>query len=378
MRLALAVALSLLFTATARAQSPDFANPPRPRLPAAADTNDARSYASLANAARNPDEAYAAYLWAHRIKPTRLDYLSGVMEALHGAQSRRWTARRDRKAAHDQAKMLLRMRDSVERLLIVRDPFFGLPPVNGSCQPITMEDARKEELVAAGVFSLRSGCYYRTIAYLEEAARRDSMLEHLLHYRAMAWHMVRRPMEAAADLRRAIIGVRRLQAASIEESLYNTGLLEYVAGMMLMRIGDNIAARRAFERALTEDLSLHMAHVRLGELAMGRGDLANALESLSLASQIRPDDALTLAGYAQALAAANRHEEARTTFTEAIGHAPFFADLRFALAESYDRSSDTVSAIGAYHAYVSLAARQDSLQVQFATDRIRELEGGAR
>jgi tetratricopeptide (TPR) repeat protein len=194
----------------------------------------------------------------------------------------------------------------------------------------------------------------------------------------MAWHMVRRPEEAAADLRRAIAGVRRLQATSIKESLYNTGLLEYVAGMMLMRIGDNVAARRAFERALTEDLSLHMAHVRLGELAMGRGDLANALESLSLASQIRPDDALTLAAYAQALAAANRHEEARAAFAEAIRHAPYFADIRFALAESYDRTSDTISALGAYREYVSLAARQDSLQVQFATDRIHEMAGGAR
>jgi tetratricopeptide (TPR) repeat protein len=378
MRLAITVALCWLLAASARAQSVDFADPARPGLPAGADTNDARSYASLAAAAQNPNDAYAAYLWAHRIKPTRLDYLSGVRDALEGARAERRRARRNKEAAHAEADMLRSMRDSVQRLLIVRDPFFGLPAVDGSCQPTSMKNVRTEVLVLTGLLALRRGCYYGTIAYLEEAARRDTMLEHLLHLRAMAWHMVQRPEEAAADLRRAITGVRRLQAKSFEESLYNTGLLEYVAGMMLMRIGDNVPARRAFERALTEDLSLHMAHVRLGELAMGRGDLPSALESLSLASQIRPNDALTVAGYAQALAAANLQEEARAAYVEAIRHAPYFADLRFALAELHDRSSDTTSALEAYRQYVSLAARQDSLQVQFATERIRSLQEGSR
>ena len=75
---------------------------------------------------------------------------------------------------------------------------------------------------------------------------------------------------------------------------------------------------------------------------------------------------------------ARRHDDARVALKEAIRRAPYFADIRFALAESYDRSSDTTSALGAYREYVSLAARQDSLQVRFATDRTRELEGGAR
>jgi tetratricopeptide (TPR) repeat protein len=278
--------------------------------------------------------------------------------------------RKDRDAA---ASAIRDLADSLEQVLVFRDPFFGLRPLNGRCSAQPMAEMRVEELVARGLAGLRTGCYYGTIAYLEEAAQRDTMLEHLLHFRALAWHKTQRPEEAAADLQRAIIGVRRLQSQSIEDSWYTTAILEYVLGMMYARFNDRVSARRAFERAIGEDLAFYMAHVRLAELAMGRRDLNDAVESLSLATEMRPDDALALASYAQALVAVGRLEDAHAAYAKAITHAPHYADLRFTQAELFDRTGDAKSALDSYRAYVARASRQDSAQIDFANDRIASL-----
>jgi tetratricopeptide (TPR) repeat protein len=374
MRLAYVVLFAAMFVTSAQAQPNGFPDPIRPKLVATADTNDSRAYASLARASRKPADAYAAFVWAHRLRPTRLDYLSEMVDALIAGQSQRWLRRYVSGHPEVRDSPLARQADSIRRVIVLRDPFFGLPPAKGSCSATPVRDLAAEQLVERGFYALQTGCYYRAIAYLEEAAQRDSMLEHLLHLRAVAWHMVRRPAEAATDLQRAIVGVRRLQAQSIEQSLYSTAMLEYVLGMMHMRIGDAVSARGAFERALSEDLSFHTAHVRLGELAMGKGDLNAAIDAFSMATQIRPDDAFALGAYANALTAAKRYDEARAAYEQAIGLVPHYADYRFALAELLDRAGDAPSAVRAYRDYVGRAARHDSLQIQFATDRISTME----
>ena len=373
LRIAVAALMGMLLVSAAQAQSVDFANPARPRLAAEADTNDARSYAAFANASGNVADAYAGYLWAHRLKPTRLDYLSGMIGALETGRSE--ISRDRRRKDRDEVAAILSSRiDSLREIIAFRDPLFGLPPLNDACTTRPLKGMDIRELIGRGVLDLRAGCYYGTIAYLEEAVRRDTMLEHLLQMRAMAWHMVRRPEEAATDLQRAIVGVRRMRAQSIEQSPVSTAMLEYLLGMMYTRFNDRVSARRAFERAIGEDLSFYMAHVRLAELAMGRGDLNGAIDALSLASQMRPDDALVLEAYAQALRSAGRHSEARAAYAQAITYAPDYADLRFSFAELLDLTGNMSAALNAFREYVARAAREDSAQVQFATDRISTME----
>ncbi|HUF30783.1 MAG TPA: hypothetical protein VMM77_08940 [Gemmatimonadaceae bacterium] len=373
MRIAAAALLSILLFSSAQAQSADFSNPARPRLPAGADTNDARVYAAFANASRSAGDAYAGFVWAHRLRPARLDYLSGMVGALAAGRYELWSDRR-RKDRRDVASILSSRLDSLEEIIAFRDPLFGLPALNGTCGARPMEAMDVEELVRRGMRDLRAGCYYGTIAYLEEAARRDTMLEHLLQFRAMAWHMARRPQEAAADLQRAMVGVRRLRAQSIEQPRVSTAMLEYVLGMMYTRFNDRVSARRAFERAIGEDLSFYMAHVRLAELAMVRGDLNGAIDALSLASQMRPDDALVLEAYAHALRSAKRYVEAHAAYAQAITHAPYYADLRFAQAELFDLTGNASAARDAYREYITRAAGHDSSQVQFAGERISTME----
>ncbi len=365
--------MGMLLVSAVQAQSADFSNPARPQLAADADTNDARSYAAFADASREVADAYAGYWWAHRLKPTRLDYLSGMIGALETGRSEILRDRR-RKDREDVAAMLSSRIDSLKEKIAFRDPLFGLPPLNGACTTRPLKGMDVRELIGRGVLDLSAGCYYGTIAYLEEAVRRDSMLEPLLQLRAMAWHMVRRPEEAATDLQRAIVGVRRMRAQSIEQSTVSTAMLEYLLGMMYTRFNDRVSARRAFERAIGEDLSFYMAHVRLAELAMGRGDLNGAIGALSLASQMRPDDALVLEAYAQALRSAKRYSEAETAYAQAITYAPDYADLRFSFAELLDLTGNASAAMNAFREYVARAAREDSAQIQFANDRISTLE----
>lgn len=376
MRRSLALLIALVIGAAIEAQGAQeiLPHPARPQLAAGADTNDARFYALLARSSRKPDERYAAFYWANRIRPTRLDYLAGMVDALLARQPPEWRWKYVfgyREVRESPVALLV---DSIRREINYRDPFYGMTPMRGSCSAAKPGKLNAEALVYRGHSALDAGCYPNVLVYIDSAIARDSMVENHLLIRALALYKLQRLPEAAADMQRAIAGVRRLQAQSIEQSLYNTAMLEYVTGMMHMSIGDAVSARKAFQRSLAEDLSFHMAHVRLAELARNRADLASALEALSLATQLRPDDSFAQAAYAQALLAAERYDEAREAYRRAVELSPQYADLRFGLAELHDRAGDASAAVRVYRDYLSRAPQADSLQMKFAEERIEFLE----
>jgi tetratricopeptide (TPR) repeat protein len=98
----------------------------------------------------------------------------------------------------------------------------------------------------------------------------------------------------------------------------NTAYVTSLLGSLLVHAGDPVAARKAYEEALAVVPDHAPSIAGLGRLAVGRGDLADAIEHFKLASMILP-----LPEYVIALGEAH----------EASGNAPAAADS-YALARA--------------------------------------------
>jgi Tfp pilus assembly protein PilF len=134
-------------------------------------------------------------------------------------------------------------------------------------------------------------------------------------------------------------------------------MYEYSAGTVHDLRGDPAAARAAYERALSEDLSFYMAHAALADLALRGGDTATALNEYGLAVQIKEDDPALRFGYAMALLKAARPAEAATQFAKATELEPYFAMPYYYLGRLYDNSEMTAEARAQYEAFLARAAR---------------------
>ena len=147
---------------------------------------------------------------------------------------------------------------------------------------------------------------------------------------------------------------------------------EYMAGFVHETKGNVAAAREAYGRALTEDLSLFVAHQRLGLLALGAGDTASALSELRLGTEIAPRNAVLRFQYAAVLTRAGKLPEAVPELKQVIESEPWYADPYLLLARLYDASDLRDDARKLYLDFLARATRTD-LQRTFAEGRVAAL-----
>jgi tetratricopeptide (TPR) repeat protein len=177
-------------------------------------------------------------------------------------------------------------------------------------------DTRGAALLQAGWAALAAGDDRRARAHLEAAAREqapdDARLE--LQQAIEAASAAResaeltREIEAAARAyeqgaaERARALVRAARAHEHRGTPRSRAALAYLEALLLRDDGDDEAARRALERSVREDPSDPSARVLLAELALARGDRADAEHQYraSLDADLSPRDASTVR---QALAA---------------------------------------------------------------------------
>jgi tetratricopeptide (TPR) repeat protein len=133
-------------------------------------------------------------------------------------------------------------------------------------------------------------------------------------------------------------------------------MLEHSRGMVHERRGDKAAAREAYARALTEDLSYYPAHLRLGIMAMAEGDTATALAELGLAAQTGSTDVPTRQAYGTLLAALRRLPEAEAELLAVTELAPYYSDAWFLLGMVRDWRGEG-DAPGAYRTFLARAPR---------------------
>lgn len=351
--------------------------PPRPALPAQADTNDANAYEHIgvASLKYRPDTAAAAFYWVTQLDPWRADayYARAValQRTLWGPDkhaSNLWMPRRQIRLNEFQVV------DSLNHLAYDLDPYIhrrfddllGAPVGVFNC-------ARIRDRVVAGLCFIQSGDFKRGAQQFSAALKKNPK-EIALHYvRAHTYYQLGRYDSAAMDLGALADSLGRRQEKKLTVFYISRAKIYYAQGMAYTQLNDTASARTAFERALVEDLGFHMASVRLAGRAIADGDTTAALNHLAGAVAVSPSDAPLRLYYGILLSARKQHSEAREQLRAAIEVNPHFAQPYLHLGKELE-STDPGSAVASYDTFLLRSARSDPSR-EWVEQRLRRLVG---
>ena len=388
MRSLYVLALALAAAAPLHAQRVNEV-PRRPRLAAAADTNDARAYYRLGQERleRRPDEAAAAFYWAAQIDPGWADPLYGRHVALMMSDPRRlvryWEGDRRTRTSPEVLGI-----DSLYFRALRIDPFVQRPFERELMRTLVMNllgaDAPGADAALAAYYTetiladmpplLRAhvlageGRVLQALQAYDEAlrdnrGRRSETRRYIRHERGRIYGLIGNDQAALAELQQAIdLGVEEEREELVR--FYNSkAVLEHSRGMVLERAGDLAQAREAYSRALMEDLAYHPAHVRLGTLALAEGDTATAVQELALAVEAGGDDPVARVLYGTLLTRLRRLDEAQAQLQAAAAAAPYWAEPWYVLGLVRDWGAPG-DATEAYRRFLELARRDDPRRAQ--------------
>jgi tetratricopeptide (TPR) repeat protein len=375
--------------------------PRRPTLPAAADTNDARAYMALAEEklTARPREAADAFYWAHQINPSLSDALYGRYTALLMTEPRRLVDYVDgnRRTLRQPEVVAL---DSLYFRALTMDPFL-YRRFEANLFRFYLESSIRGELDSSGGHDISDAAVQRYVSELlmdaspavrareaytrglfpdalrlyEEAIRGSRRKSWLRTDRARLLAHMRDWQPALAEMTLALEERRQEDDRDVVYLYESKALLEHGIGLLNERLGNLDAAREAYARALTEEMTYYPAHVRLATLAMTAGDTASALASYDLASQTT-NDPTVLYMYGALLAQGGKYDEAAAQFDRAIQSAPFYADPYFGLAMVRDAQGNGTAAAEAYRGFMARSTSTHRRR-EHAQQRIQALSATA-
>ncbi|HEU4884271.1 MAG TPA: hypothetical protein VFT45_18595 [Longimicrobium sp.] len=363
--------------------------PRRPRLAAAADTNDAGAYYRLGRERleRSPEEAAAAFYWASQIDPTWADPLYGRHVALLMSNPRRlvryWDGERGTRTSAEVLAIdslyfrALRIDPFVQRPFereLVRAVVMNIlgadaPGADGALASYYTETIMQDmppllrARVLAGEGRAQEALHAYDQALRDNRGRRSETRRYIRHERARMFGLIGNDSAALAELQQAIDMSVEEEREELIRFYDSKAVLEHSRGMMLERAGDQNAAREAYARALLEDLSYHPAHVRMGALALAEGDTATAVQEMALAVEAGQGDPVTRVLYAMLLTRVRRLDEAQTELQAAAAAAPYWAEPWYVIGLVRDWGAPG-DATEAYRRYMERARRSDPRREQ--------------
>ncbi|MGH7719772.1 MAG: tetratricopeptide repeat protein [Gemmatimonadaceae bacterium] len=390
--LAVLALLASTIVATPLLAQRDRREPKRPDLGAGRDTNDWRAYYlyGIMNLDRKPDDAAAAFYWASRLDPSQAEPYYGRWTAL-------WATDLDRLMRYMFGQRYVveskwaRQTDSLLQSALVRNPFLhrGLErrlwdkifdEIVRYCMQAAANDVT---LNCASIGFTRTGSPYTTgwLAYtrsqfglaatkfLETLQREPKFTQARLYLARSLYHMGEYD-SSANEMGRVLEEMRRDDRKKLIYFYESKAQFEYSIGMIRAARGDVDGAREAYGRALTEDLSFHMAHAQLGAIALAEGDTATALLEYGQASELSPTDPSLRFTYGAALLTARRAAEGEAQLRKAIELEPYHAASHFNLGVALDMQGKLKEAADAYGVFLARAAQTMSAQIQFARERV--------
>jgi Tfp pilus assembly protein PilF len=348
--------------------------PRRPRLDAAADTNDWEAYydhaVQLLNRRQSAD-ARAAFYWAARLDPRRGDALYGWWVTFWMKDIGRWERYLD-----DDERVLdapdVVSADSVRTRALLRNPFVhqGLVVVLFDMLP---GQWRHDRLTRAWLAYARPD-FPQAIRLFADVIKDDPKRYGNLRYvRAAAFVSMRQDDSALAELNTLLAEQRAQEQKRLVTGADSKEFLHYAIGGLHVVRGDIPAGTAALQQALVENAAFFPAHAWLGEIALARHDTATALREYAQAVELAPGDAVLHAGYGAALLAASRPREASDQYREAIRLEPYYADSYFNLGLALDAAGDQAGAVAAYRDYTARAPRRDTARLERTRQRLAAL-----
>ena len=357
--------------------------PDRPKLAAGADTNDARALTDFGNfiLRRNPAAAADAFYWATRIDPSLAEAYYGRYVALHVQQPRRLSSYWSGNKSVVQSKDVQRI-DSLFSYALMLNPVViqrhergmiiavikGNIQASGGPTLSAADEIRLEQDIdyymkdwAAGSrarMAYADGNYTEALELYGKAIKETKKPADYRAARGRLFLQLGKADSALAEFNLALDELRKRDKKEFVYIYNSKALLELTQGIAFEQANDTAGARKAYGRALEEDLSYFPAHVRLGFLSATVGDTAMAISEFGLAVQLRPDDGLLRHQYGSVLKGAGRHAEAVEQFDKAISLEPWFAMPHRLRGESLEKLGKTDEAKASYRRYLELASQK--------------------
>ncbi len=365
--------------------------PKRPKLPANADSNDVETYLGLGRRLMESDPAVAsrAFYWAARLQPDNAEaHYSRVVALMlddHDLLSIHFDG-----GGNAAERTKDRMIDSVYALSFSLDPF--LVPSWDRALLVTFAEMRTrgdgsaefrrtlEESISTWGVSWKAwmlytyGRFRESLDFYSLASRQQPKNDFLVARRAELHFRLLEPDSALKYYAQAVDVASRTEKNKdrLVRFYKPKAVYEYMIGFLHESRGGIDAAREAYGRALTEDLSLFVAHQRLGLLALAVGDTASALAELRLASEIAPRNAVVRFQHAAVLTRSGKLPEAVPELKRVMADEPWYAAPYLLLARLNDASDLKDEARELYQGFLARASRTD-VQRTFAQERLAAL-----
>jgi tetratricopeptide (TPR) repeat protein len=375
----LVLSLLAVLTLSASAQK-KVKEPKRPGIGKGADTNDPNAYYlwGVSQLERYPEDAADAFYWAIRLNPSWADAYYARWAALHLSEPDRYVA-----YVEGDSKTLksaeVRQIDSLRLRAEQANPFLYrkfenvmyrhflqtyVQRRNPSIDQAELDDAIRD-LMSKGGFEDKAQSAYIAgnfpFALQEWAAALPGWKNKSYPHaeRGRIFYMLGAYDSAGAEMSSAVADFRKSDNDDLVYVYRSKALYEQAVGMIYEKEKNMDAAREAYGRALTEDLSYAPAHLRLSAIDMAKGDTAGALSEMDIATQVAPNDGTIAFLYGYALIQAGHDAEAMEQLKRATTLEPYYAAPVVLMALVYDASDMKEEAAAQYNAFIKLASQKD-------------------
>ena len=378
--LAIAVAAAIAAAAPGLAAQKDKKEPKRPKLDAAVDTNDWQAYYQygIASIKLHPDKAANAFYWASRLNPARA-------EPYYGQWVATWMTKRETLLEYWRGADYVINSGEAQKI----DTLVWEATIRN---PLLHRGMRR--LLIAAVYDLQAGAgnwnwsndpeneawldytegrFAKAAAGWGAVLAKDPKRYSLYEQRAYAFASMQQLDSAIVSMNHLVEELDKRDRKKLSRFYESKAIYLYGIGIMNARAGNYDAAREAFGRSLTEDLSMYMAHGALGGMALAQGDSATAIAEYDQAVQINGGDPVLLNDYGLLLLRSNRVEDAETALGRAVAADAWFAPPRYFHAVALDRLGKKDDAVAEYREFIARAPRTAGQQITLATKRIGEL-----
>ena len=381
-RAAVVVVVTIAAWPVRLAAQPGTKEPARPKIDAAADTNDWQAYYEYGNSAitGHPDIAANAFYWATRLSPERAELYYGQWAATWMTKPgllRRYFKGGELVGNSIEARRI----DTLAWEATIRNPLVHRGFHRLLFQMMyDLQDGKgnwrwKDDPENEAWLDYTEGRFANAAAGWGSVLAKNPKRFFLHEQRAYAFASMQRFDSAIVSLTRLLAELDKRELKTLSHSYESKAIYLYAIGIMNYRTGNYDAAREAFGRALEEDLSMYMVHSALGSVAIAQGDTATALTEYDLAVQLNDGDPVLLKNYGLLLLLSNRVEEAATVLARSVAADTWYAQPRYFHAVALDRLGRKDEARAEYGEFMGRAPRTAGDRTRLAAQRIAELRG---
>jgi tetratricopeptide (TPR) repeat protein len=348
----------------------DGKEPKRPKIEAGADTNDAHAYIEWGNLRDTPwKKSFDAYYWALRLEPNEPIHYLRLFNAVYWAQSQGWRREYASGAEFATKSKEARLLDSLITIVNYREPFAHFTSTGCTVSRDWLDYVEGDPYLTAehyyeqGCWTQAAQWYAKTIAKYPKHLRSRLNLVRSLHYTGQ--HGL-----ALAQIDTAITQIRAMDAKRTSRYYVSKEQLETMRGDIHVQTQDFFNAKKAYGKALEENLSYWPAHVRLARLASIQEEHAEALQEYDQAVQLAGSEPSVHFDYGLGLLRADKSADAEREFRKVIELEPHFALGYFNLGLALDRQGKKDEAAASYKSYLARAPKRQGKMVNLAQQRL--------